>query len=517
MAVTRSRREPAAEEVQDDAGSESEEDTLVPSQPSQSPTKSTGGISVGSASDDGTEDPTERCLAEDLGLRAPTYQETLKEVQRDRSVDKHFCHSRHHSKDGDRAFFFETEPAKKLWCEVAEKLKFAIIKYSPRRQKDIKEKVRRYEEKKRKIIDDYIGTYDLTGGKMDEVGAFDQPGDESRLFEMVTLQMCIGHSFVHHFHKLVTPRGGTKKVPLSEMISACVTEALGKSISDCFEPKVAPRVYYVGGFLCHAGAKEAQRRSDGNDVGECIESLNEHFASSSDEEQLAQIKRDLPVGVTQLVDSRCKLGGLKYINMSLFETFGLWEYVYSNLAIVSNLTMFGGSLLSQLCNGMLENEQVVSRFEKLFAEGEFSKETVKSTLEYYMKVFGNVRAKDLCYRLNSNLSKGPSVGLRQSVCGARATGKRKSKKEKKQEKKEKSRAKRQRKRTYESSDDEGEPAEYDDGDGSASDDEQHSELLKSAEEEINEDSDTKVCSNHDVIKGIEGGETALSEEDDSSH
>ncbi|EJK69929.1 hypothetical protein THAOC_08765 [Thalassiosira oceanica] len=250
------------------------------------------------------------------------------------------------------------------------------------------------------------------------------------------------------------------------MISACVTEALGKSISDYFEPNVAPRVYYVGGFLCHAGAKEAKRRSDGNDVGKCIESLNDHCALSSDEE-LAQIKEELPAGVTQLVDSRCKLGGLKYVNKSLFEIFGLWEYVYSNLAIVSNLTMFGGSLLSQLCNGMLENEQVVSQFEKLFVEGEFSKETVKSTLDYYMKVFGNVRAKDLCYRLNSNISKGPSVGLRQSVCGARATGRRKPKKEKKQEKK--SEAKRKRRRKYESSDDEDEPEVYDDGDDNVSD------------------------------------------------
>ncbi|EJK58210.1 hypothetical protein THAOC_21685, partial [Thalassiosira oceanica] len=72
MAATRSRRKTATAEVGDDAGSESEEATIIPSQPSQSPTKSTSGISVGSASDDGTEDPTapstERCLAEDLGF-----------------------------------------------------------------------------------------------------------------------------------------------------------------------------------------------------------------------------------------------------------------------------------------------------------------------------------------------------------------------------------------------------------------------------------------------------------------
>ena len=101
MAATRSRLETAASEVGDDVGSESEEATVIPSQSSQSPTKSTGGISVGSAPDDGTEDHTERCLAEDLGLRAPTYEETLKEVQRDRFVDLRFRHSRHPSKGSD--------------------------------------------------------------------------------------------------------------------------------------------------------------------------------------------------------------------------------------------------------------------------------------------------------------------------------------------------------------------------------------------------------------------------------
>ena len=102
MAATRSRRETATAEVGDDVGSESEEATVIPSQPSQSPTKSTCGISVGSASDDGTEDHTERCLAEDLGLvRAPTYEETLKEVQRDGFVDLRFRHSRHPSKGSD--------------------------------------------------------------------------------------------------------------------------------------------------------------------------------------------------------------------------------------------------------------------------------------------------------------------------------------------------------------------------------------------------------------------------------
>lgn len=48
-------------------------------------------------------------------------------------------------------------------------------------------------------------------------------------------------------------------------------------------------------------------------------------------------------------------------------------------------------------------------------------------------------------------------------------------------------AKRKRRRKYESSDDEDFPEEFDGGDGNVSDGEQHVELLKIAEEEINED------------------------------
>ena len=35
-----------------------------------------------------------------------------------------------------------------------------------------------------------------------------------------------------------------------------------------------------------------------------------------------------------------------------------------------------------------------------------------------MKVFGNVRAKDLCYRMNSNILKGATIGERQELAAA---------------------------------------------------------------------------------------------------
>lgn len=68
---------------------------------------------------------------------------------------------------------------------------------------------------------------------------------------------------------------------------------------------------------------------------------------------------------------------------------------------------------------MQENETLVAMFTGLFEEGLFSTQTIKETMGYCLKVFGNVRAKDLCYRYNSNLRKAERrQGLRQNLASA---------------------------------------------------------------------------------------------------
>ena len=64
----------------------------------------------------------------------------------------------------------------------------------------------------------------------------------------------------------------------------------------------------------------------------------------------------------------------------------------------------------------------------------FNRDTIASTLEYYLKVFGNVRAKDLCYRYNSNILKGATVGVRQRLAGGGGKGSKKGKKKKQNDK-----------------------------------------------------------------------------------
>ena len=49
--------------------------------------------------------------------------------------------------------------------------------------------------------------------------------------------------------------------------------------------------------------------------------------------------------------------------------FGLVEAVYANTATAGNFTMFGGTLLTQICEGILTNETIVSLFSSLYDGG----------------------------------------------------------------------------------------------------------------------------------------------------
>ena len=125
--------------------------------------------------------------------------------------------------------------------------------------------------------------------------------------------------FVKWFQRLITPPNGRERVAIHQQIEQLVDEATKSDLEAMFDPpRVAEHVYYIVGFLCDAGSKEALRRSKKSNVGECIKAINSHFAIGRDEEKVREIKQSLPQGVTNLVDQRCHFGGLKYkINNSL--------------------------------------------------------------------------------------------------------------------------------------------------------------------------------------------------------
>ena len=83
--------------------------------------------------------------------------------------------------------------------------------------------------------------------------------------------------------------------------------------------------------------------------------MNKHFAVHRDEEEVQEIKNDLPTGVTTLVDKRCSFGGLKYPDRKLYTVFAIMEKVFSKLTTPANFTMFGGMLAADLLQHMQQN------------------------------------------------------------------------------------------------------------------------------------------------------------------
>ena len=79
--------------------------------------------------------------------------------------------------------------------------------------------------------------------------------------------------------------------------------------------------------------------------------------------------------------------------------------------------MFGGTLLDDIHKVMLRNKEIIILFEDLFPKGKFNPTKRDTALEYYLQVFVNVQAKDLCYRYNINIYKQTKQqGVRQTLC-----------------------------------------------------------------------------------------------------
>jgi flagellar biosynthesis GTPase FlhF len=350
-----------------------------------------------------------------LEQRVPKAGDVLKHIRSSHHVQQLFSNSQFYKNKEAQDIFFNNE---ELWGDVANMMTSAIQKYTPKNEKDIKKKTLRFENKKRKINQKYIGRYELFENTTESGSSVTEEEYDDKYWEMRHLLPLIGIMFIKWFQKLITPPRGKERVPIQQQIENEVELAINQDVTQYFDKTTAQHVYYIIGFFCNAGAKEAERRTKDNDVGACIKAINEHFAVASEEEAVTEIKSKLPEGLTLLVDSRCSFGGLKYPDLTLYTVFAVIEKVYSTIATPINFTMFGGTLLSQILDGVLHNNTVVKLFTDLFTPNDkFSSDTISSTLQYYLKVFGNVRAKDLCYRYNSNLHKSATVGLRPSLAG----------------------------------------------------------------------------------------------------
>ena len=65
--------------------------------------------------------------------------------------------------------------------------------------------------------------------------------------------------------------------------------------------------------------------------------------------------------------------------------------------------------------GDTENKIIYCIFTGLFSKSPFSETKIQAVRKFYIRVFGNVQAKDVCYRYNSIITKGNTVGLQQTI------------------------------------------------------------------------------------------------------
>jgi hypothetical protein len=86
--------------------------------------------------------------------------------------------------------------------------------------------------------------------------------------------------------------------------------------------------------------------------------------------------------------------------------------------------VFGGGVLAMICEAILAHELFQEHFISLLGNGvSFNYETVQEAMDFYVKVFSNLRLKDLCRKYNSRLSKTNTVGIRQSLAANRKSKK----------------------------------------------------------------------------------------------
>jgi hypothetical protein len=305
------------------------------------------------------------------------------------------------------SYFSHSPGSEDFWDEAWEHMYNAIFMNIPTRQSQVK-----------KCKDEYIHDINFI---LDEHFAMVLPEKywNLNLPEKMKLHcICkrIGIIFVDVFESMISMPGGKRIVAIKDQLQTCLDRLSSKCLDDYFEDGIDVHVYYVAGYLCHAGKKASTKRK--GDLGRCLASLSVHFVSTAAE--VETVKADLPSGIASLVDERAVHGILTYPDRQFYSFIARIEFCYAELATPENLMVFGGGVLSTICDAIASHELFRDHFSSLLDDNSsFNPETIQETMEFYIKVFSNLRLKDLCRKYNSRLSKTNTVGIRQSLAANR--------------------------------------------------------------------------------------------------
>ena len=323
-------------------------------------------------------------------------------------------------KEEDKLLLFDHT----FWETVAISLVNATAECITGKRQEIKKMSRKYRLLKKDII--------ATIGKHDIYDVGDASIDiKQRTFASRTMMLIGGH-FIDEYSKLIKSAWGKDILSTQQQIDVELKVASAMDVGQLFgdDVRLAEHAYYVVGFLNHAGINESARRSDKNDIGACIEgACKQHYYAANDKDELEELRKKLPTG---LVDRRITNGGLKYPDEQFYKVFGSIERAYSIVVTPDNFLARGGMLLAEIRSALCNNEQLLAQFTLLLDGKEYEDGAISGALAYFIKVFSNLRAKDVALKYNSNLNGSNTVGLRQTLAGGIIMGKSKGKKKKKQ-------------------------------------------------------------------------------------
>ena len=250
--------------------------------------------------------------------------------------------------------------------------------------------------------------------------------EASKKLKLCRISRHIGMVCIDVFEKNIVPPGGKQRVSIPQQLDNLLTELETKELTEYFPDKeLLKNIYYAAGFLCSSGQNEAERRTKQIDSGDCIGAIKSHFATNPQEVEI--LKQTLPPGVVDLVDHRSVHGGLTYPDLQFFSFICRIEFCYATLAAPNNFLAHGGTLLASICEAIETHENFIEDFTATFPDGQYSDTSITAAFHYYLRVYSNLRLKDLCYKYNGMLKKTTVVGLGQSLAGI-MKGKQRSKK-----------------------------------------------------------------------------------------
>ena len=343
-------------------------------------------------------------FASALSIRSPSVQRVIAATRTCHVVEATIKHSFLCSKENcDLIFHLE------VWTPVHHRIITALSACAATVEKDVK-------RMSRKFIKECVAIDIFAAGLYahEVFSSIDTTDLLIRAHLSLLLQItCMEYTEI--FQKLIEYSSGGDSLTVKEQVDQALDFAFRSTPLELFpRPVVMDNVYYIVGFLGGQAKKHAKRMAEGSGKQACLLHLsNARFKSRrADGGDLAVLELILDPSVpTKMVEKREMFNGLKYPDYRCWKFFSSVEYVYSTVATADNFVACGGSVLREISESLLSNENLNKKFADLCdtSAKSFSPSDTSTCLQFFLLVFGRVRAKDLALKYRSNLYKGKNI------------------------------------------------------------------------------------------------------------